>query len=610
MRQFGTLNPNAYTWLVYGPVRASSSCPPCRLDGLIPRLVHHIWAGYYAAQTRASLGQPESSQKRAPPLPLPFQPPSAADAGWGEQETHPATASTEPVLMATAPVPAHQISVWMRQRALEVLFALCCDTRLPLRDVRRLDMPFLDHLLDQVEATRESEDESFNMLITRVIVAVNEQGMLAAYAANDAALSSVTATLQRRQHNHKTFGENLVFMLNRTPSSTFEGIRIHLLVLKLLDELFSHDATASFFYTNDLKVLMDIFLRELTDLPDECELLRQVYLRVLHAMTTHTQLHSIMYKRYDTVQLLYAIGSAPDVCRDTRRLVHRCLEAMDSPDLLPAEAGTTDPVSLQNPSALAYLQASAAATAYARGTVPNTALCLWPAPDEPEVNEPVSFEWDLDALSARSAQGIGRRRRPPPPRPQARGAPGSTQPSPTLSYASDVAVDPASVSMPELRLVDIGTRRPAPPRPVSRGAISVHDGKPARRRAPEPPKPPRASPRTDAPTSGPEPATPQREAQSSGGITGWIRAHAHMSGTPTHTPDASQLPDASNEPAEHTRGYGERLRAFGRRLYTKGQDTTPDATTPRAASGGASLTPSTGDAAPRRRPAPPPPTRS
>ena len=118
MRQFGTLNPNAYTWLVYGPVRASSSCPPCRLDGLIPRLVHHIWAGYYAAQTRASLGQPESSQKRAPPLPLPFQPPSAADAGWGEQETHPATASTEPVLMATAPVPAHQISVWMRQRCL------------------------------------------------------------------------------------------------------------------------------------------------------------------------------------------------------------------------------------------------------------------------------------------------------------------------------------------------------------------------------------------------------------------------------------------------------------------------------------------------------------
>lgn len=46
---------------------------------------------------------------------------------------------------------------------------------------------------------------------------------------------------------------------------------MQLLVLKLLYILFTNKATSEYFYTNDLCVLVDVFLRELVDLDEESE---------------------------------------------------------------------------------------------------------------------------------------------------------------------------------------------------------------------------------------------------------------------------------------------------------------------------------------------------
>lgn len=44
-----------------------------------------------------------------------------------------------------------------------------------------------------------------------------------------------------------------------------------MLILKLLYEIFTTPETFEYFYTNDLRVLIDVFIRELYDLPDESE---------------------------------------------------------------------------------------------------------------------------------------------------------------------------------------------------------------------------------------------------------------------------------------------------------------------------------------------------
>lgn len=46
---------------------------------------------------------------------------------------------------------------------------------------------------------------------------------------------------------------------------------MQLLVLKLLYNLFTTKGTSEYFYTNDLCVLVDVFLRELVDLDEENE---------------------------------------------------------------------------------------------------------------------------------------------------------------------------------------------------------------------------------------------------------------------------------------------------------------------------------------------------
>lgn len=55
--------------------------------------------------------------------------------------------------------------------------------------------------------------------------------------------------------------------LDRTP----EDLCMQLLVLKILYLLFTTKGTSEYFYTNDLCVLVDVFLRELVDLDEESE---------------------------------------------------------------------------------------------------------------------------------------------------------------------------------------------------------------------------------------------------------------------------------------------------------------------------------------------------
>lgn len=55
--------------------------------------------------------------------------------------------------------------------------------------------------------------------------------------------------------------------IERTP----EDLCMQLLVLKILYLLFTTKGTTEYFYTNDLCVLVDVFLREIVDLDEDSE---------------------------------------------------------------------------------------------------------------------------------------------------------------------------------------------------------------------------------------------------------------------------------------------------------------------------------------------------
>ncbi|KAJ7918154.1 hypothetical protein B0H13DRAFT_2438153 [Mycena leptocephala] len=220
---------------------------------------------------------------------------------------------------------------------IEAKLRVCRVQKFSVQDLRIFDDAFIDYMFDLVEQTRQMQDEAFNYSVIKLIVALNEQFMVASLSNDSDATTPppapsepknrVLRVLMTRLGSSKTFGENMIFMLNRA-QRTPEDLCMQLLVLKILYLLFTTKGTSEYFYTNDLCVLVDVFLRELADLDDESESLRHTYLRVLHPLLTKTQLRDIPYKR---PQIVFALESLTgnsgirDVSSTTRRLVERCL---------------------------------------------------------------------------------------------------------------------------------------------------------------------------------------------------------------------------------------------------------------------------------------------
>ncbi|KDQ56797.1 hypothetical protein JAAARDRAFT_36278 [Jaapia argillacea MUCL 33604] len=232
------------------------------------------------------------------------------------------------------------IEVKLRTLSVRLLYEVCRVQKLSVQDLRIFDDAFIDRLFDLVEETRNLRDETFNYSVIKLIVALNEQFMVASInptppdskihtlqAPKQENQNRVLLVLMRRLGSSMTFGENMIFMLNRA-GRTPEDRCMQLLVLKILYLLFTTKGTSEYFYTNDLCVLVDVFLRELVDLDEENESLRHTFLRVLHPLLTKTQLRTVPYKRPQIVRALESLienADIRDINSTTKRLVERCL---------------------------------------------------------------------------------------------------------------------------------------------------------------------------------------------------------------------------------------------------------------------------------------------
>ena len=142
--------------------------------------------------------------------------------------------------------------------------------------------------------------------------------------------NKVIKILSQQGHAFKTFGENIILLLNRESE-----ISLQLLILKVLYLLFTTKVTYEYFYTNDLRVLVDVMLRNLLDLPFSAKALRHTYLRVLHPLLANTQLKHAEnhYKREEILKVLHMLvgGGAGlthfgAIDETTKRLGSRCAQ--------------------------------------------------------------------------------------------------------------------------------------------------------------------------------------------------------------------------------------------------------------------------------------------
>ncbi|KAJ2394686.1 pre-rRNA processing [Coemansia sp. RSA 2559] len=102
----------------------------------------------------------------------------------------------------------------------------------------------------------------------------------ASYLHTQTATTPVVALLARRTDCCKTFTENLVFLLNRETEPLTQT-----LILNMIACILATDSTSDILYTNDMHVLVDILIRDLSNLSEGThQRLRQAYLRVVCAL--------------------------------------------------------------------------------------------------------------------------------------------------------------------------------------------------------------------------------------------------------------------------------------------------------------------------------------
>ncbi|KAL1852668.1 pre-rRNA processing [Paecilomyces lecythidis] len=195
--------------------------------------------------------------------------------------------------------------------------------RVKVEDLVQVDDDFVRYLFEIIEELSYDANDPYHYPVIRVLLILNEQFMVSEH---DPTVDSATASrltnrvikvLSMHGYAYKTFGENIILLLNREDETSLQ-----LLTLKLLYLIFTTPPTYEYFYTNDLRVLVDILIRNLLDLPEEAAALRHTYLRVLYPLLAHTQLRYPPYYKREEVKRMLSILVPQGGEEDTERILH------------------------------------------------------------------------------------------------------------------------------------------------------------------------------------------------------------------------------------------------------------------------------------------------
>ncbi|KAI6779649.1 uncharacterized protein J7T54_007692 [Emericellopsis cladophorae] len=187
---------------------------------------------------------------------------------------------------------------------LQLMYEMSRMVRLRRDDIQLVDDDFIHYLFSIIENLSDDVHDPYHYPTIRVLLVLNEQYMLASTESDDPdeppLTNRIVKCLSLHGPSYRTFGENIILLLNRETETSLQ-----LLILKLLYLLFTNKSTYEYFYTNDLRVLLDVIIRNLMDLPDEKISLRHTYLRVLYPLLAHTQLSQPPhYKREEILRVL------------------------------------------------------------------------------------------------------------------------------------------------------------------------------------------------------------------------------------------------------------------------------------------------------------------
>lgn len=187
---------------------------------------------------------------------------------------------------------------------------------LPLQYYAHLNSGFINFLLEHIEVTdQDVESERIVDGFIRLILSFNLHFELPE--------ENIVMKVFAERKTAKTFTEKLLLMLNREddPVKLFEHAHnCPNSVLKFVSDLYSCPETSNLFYTNDAKVLVDIIVRQLTDLSSG-DKMRIEYLSLMHLLLKNSQYLEHKHRQTELQQCFQRISQDDKEAELDKRIV-------------------------------------------------------------------------------------------------------------------------------------------------------------------------------------------------------------------------------------------------------------------------------------------------
>ncbi|CCH44573.1 hypothetical protein BN7_4139 [Wickerhamomyces ciferrii] len=204
---------------------------------------------------------------------------------------------------------------------LDLMFQMCKYLSITQEELTIIDTFFINYIFESLIVV-DSEEDLFNFAKFKIILAVNEQFMI---VSRESKIENKVFHTIATHTTFRNFSECLLVYFNRE-----EDRCLQIMISKVLYLIFTNSSTKELFYHNDLNVLVDVLLRELRNLSEEEESIRNTFLRVLYPLLKCSQFEDTNYKKDKLKKLLnYFAGQSESTfwhqTETTKRLALRCL---------------------------------------------------------------------------------------------------------------------------------------------------------------------------------------------------------------------------------------------------------------------------------------------
>ncbi|CAI4303619.1 CNB_1a_G0007380.mRNA.1.CDS.1 [Saccharomyces cerevisiae] len=196
---------------------------------------------------------------------------------------------------------------------MDLLFQIMKYCKCVIANLQIVDDFFVYYMMESMRS--DTMDDMFNNAEFKLLLALNEQYMM---FAKEYDIENKVYKYLINGSVSRCFTELLLLKFNRASDPPLQIMMCKIIYLILTPR--GDYSPMNFFYTNDLHVLIDVLIRELQNISEDEEVLRNTLLRVLIPLLKNTQLSKTHYRKDDLNKLLNYLSTLDNICVDSPAL--------------------------------------------------------------------------------------------------------------------------------------------------------------------------------------------------------------------------------------------------------------------------------------------------